>query len=184
MEKKRAWKNNPFLQHNLYYNKLFDYILCPNEKKLPNIGSRISYTTTGFASTVKLYQASNCLECPLKEQCNKAKEKRTVSINHLLVQIKQHIRELRNSKRGKYHRSKRPVEVEAVFGQLKSNNKFTRFTLRGLEMVEIEFGLMALAHNLRKLAKNKMKSTSKDSFTPKKEFCKRKIIHPRSKSCF
>lgn len=184
MEQKRAWKNNPFLQHNLYYNRLFDYILCPNGEKLLNVGSRISYTTTGFASTVKLYQASNCLACPLKEQCNKAKENRTVSINHRLVHIKQNIRELLNSERGKYHRSKRPVEVEAVFGQLKSNNKFTRFTLKGLEMVEIEFGLMALAHNLRKLTKNKVKSTSKDSFTSKKLLHKQKIKQPKAKMCF
>jgi hypothetical protein len=53
---------------------------------------------------------------------------------------------------GLYHRSKRPIEPEAVFGQLKSNNKFNRFTLRGLNKVNIEFGLMAIAHNLRKLA--------------------------------
>ncbi len=158
--------------------------MCPNGEKLLNVGSRISYTTTGFASTVKLYQASNCLACPLKEQCNKAKENRTVSINHRLVHIKQNIRELLNSERGKYHRSKRPVEVEAVFGQLKSNNKFTRFTLKGLEMVEIEFGLMALAHNLRKLTKNKVKSTSKDSFTSKKLLHKQKIKQPKAKMCF
>ncbi|MBA8987601.1 transposase, partial [Sphingobacterium cellulitidis] len=52
-----------------------------------------------------------------------------------------------------YHRSKRPVEVEAVFGQMKSNNKFTRFSMKGLEKVTVEFGLMAIAHNLRKWAK-------------------------------
>ena len=56
------------------------------------------------------------------------------------------------SETGLYHRSKRPIEPEAVFGQLKSNNKFNRFTLKGLPKVEIEFGLMVLAHNLRKLA--------------------------------
>ena len=60
---------------------------------------------------------------------------------------------LLNSELGLAHRSKRPIEVEAVFGQLKSNNKFTRFTLRGLEKVNLEFGLMALAHNLRKMAR-------------------------------
>ncbi|UVD80523.1 IS1182 family transposase [Myroides albus] len=184
MEQKRAWKNNPFLQHNLYYNKLFDYILCPNGEKLPNIGSSTKYTTTGFASKTHLYQASNCLKCSLKELCNKAAENRTVSMNHRLVQIKQHIRELLNSERGKYHRSKRPVEVEAVFGQLKSNNKFTRFTLRGLEMVEIEFGLMALAHNLRKLTKNREKSTLNNNFHPKKETDKRKMTNYKSKTRF
>lgn len=44
------------------------------------------------------------------------------------------------SDEGLYHRSKRPIEPEAVFGQLKSNTKFNRFTLRGLSKVEIEFG--------------------------------------------
>ncbi|MDO4228471.1 MAG: transposase [Capnocytophaga sp.] len=49
---------------------------------------------------------------------------------------------------GLEHRSKRPIEVEAVFGQMKSNN---RFTFRGLEKVEMEFLLMAIGHNFRKL---------------------------------
>jgi hypothetical protein len=51
------------------------------------------------------------------------------------------------------HRSKRPIEVEAVFGQLKSYNKFSRFTLHKMDRVNIEFGLMSTSHNLRKLAK-------------------------------
>ena len=50
------------------------------------------------------------------------------------------------------NRKKRPIEVEAVFGQLKSNNKFSRFTLRSLAKVELEFLLMAIGHNLRKWA--------------------------------
>jgi len=56
------------------------------------------------------------------------------------------------SKEGLRHRSRRPVEPEAVFGQLKFNNKFNRFTLRGLSKVNVEFGLMAIGHNLRKMA--------------------------------
>jgi hypothetical protein len=47
--------------------------------------------------------------------------------------------------------SKRPIEAEAAFGQLKSINKFNRFTFKGLEKVELEFLLMAIAHNLRKM---------------------------------
>jgi len=54
---------------------------------------------------------------------------------------------------GKAHRSKRPCDVEAVFGNIKQNKKFTRFMLRGMEKVSIEAGLIALAHNLAKMAK-------------------------------
>src|SRR5690606_22806673 len=61
---------------------------------------------------------------------------------------------------GKYHRSKRPIEVEAVFGQMKSNNRVNRFSMRGLEKVNIEFALMCIGHNLRKWSKKLLKTTS------------------------
>jgi len=46
-------------------------------------------------------------------------------------------------------RKNRAIEPEAVFGQLKSNNLFT---LRKLPKVNVDFGLTAIAHNLRKMA--------------------------------
>lgn len=55
--------------------------------------------------------------------------------------------------RCKCHNSENNRRIEAVFGQMKSNNKFTRFTLRGIEKVKLEFGLMAIAHNLRKMVR-------------------------------
>ncbi len=48
------------------------------------------------------------------------------------------------------HRSTRPIEPEAVFGDIKSNHGFKRFCLRSNRKVKVEFGLVALAHNLRK----------------------------------
>ncbi|HRT84342.1 MAG TPA: transposase, partial [Bacteroidales bacterium] len=64
------------------------------------------------------------------------------------------IRELLTSERGLMHRSKRPVEPEAVFGQIKYDSGFKRFMLKSLPKVSVEFGLVALAHNLRKYASN------------------------------
>ena len=45
------------------------------------------------------------------------------------------------------------IEPESVFGQIKSKNSFHRFTLKSLKKVHLEFGLIALAHNFRKLTK-------------------------------
>ena len=45
-----------------------------------------------------------------------------------------------------------PVDVEAVFGIIKGNKNYRKFLLRGLEKVEIEVGLLALSHNLSKIA--------------------------------
>ncbi|MFQ8806476.1 MAG: transposase [Alistipes indistinctus] len=64
--------------------------------------------------------------------------------------MRKKVRELLTSERGILHRSRRPIEPEAVFGQIKADRMFRRFRLRSLEKVNIEFGLVALAHNLRK----------------------------------
>ena len=39
-----------------------------------------------------------------------------------------------------------------MFGHIKGNRSFRRFLLRGLEKVHTEFGIVALAHNLLKVA--------------------------------
>jgi transposase/L-rhamnose mutarotase len=68
-------------------------------------------------------------------------------------ETKAYIKSLLLSERGVFHRKKRGVEVESVFGMLKQNKGFRRFKLSGLNKVSIEFGLLALAHNLAKLSK-------------------------------
>ena len=47
--------------------------------------------------------------------------------------------------------SKRPIEPEAVFGQIKANGAFRRMRLRGMKGISLEFGLKAMAHNLQKM---------------------------------
>ena len=60
--------------------------------------------------------------------------------------------ELLKSEIGIYHRKKRAYDVEPVFANIKHNKKFKRFNLIGIKKVEIETGLIALAHNLKKIA--------------------------------
>ena len=65
-------------------------------------------------------------------------------------QLRDHAKELLTSERGLYHRSMRPIEPEAVFGDIKFNHGFKRFRLKSNAKVSVEFGLVAVAHNLRK----------------------------------
>lgn len=112
----------------------------------------------GFASTVSIYEAVNCEGCPLRGQCFKAKGNRRIEVNHELNYYKSQARELLLSEEGLMHRSKRPIEPEAVFGQIKANGAFHRIPtrrdtlrLRGMKGVSLEFGLKAMAHNLQKM---------------------------------
>jgi Transposase DDE domain/Transposase domain (DUF772) len=152
-EQKRTIKNNPFLPQNLFYNQEKDFYVCPMGQRMEKIKDAKRVSTNGYQASITQYQAIRCQGCPLRGVCYKAKGNRVIEINYRLQELKDKAKQLLNSDIGLAHRSKRPIEVEAVFGQLKNNNMFNRFTLRGLEKVNLEFGLMAMAHNLRKMAK-------------------------------
>lgn len=175
-EQKRTQKNNPFLVQNLYYNLVEDYYICPMGQKLQCIGQGTRMSSNGYEAEVYYYEAQRCEGCPLRGMCHKAKGNRRIEVNKNLNRHKATVREKLQSPRGLYHRSKRPIEVEAVFGQLKSNNKFSRFTLRGLEGVAIEFGLMALGHNLRKWAKTRAQEQKITTHLPKNPPISKKLI--------
>ena len=82
--------------------------------------------------------------------CLEERKMKIVERNHNLERHKQKTRELLLSKIGIQKRKQRSADVEPVFAQLKHNNGFRRFSLKGIKKVELEFGLMAIAHNLRK----------------------------------
>jgi len=99
----------------------------------------------------------------LRGSCHKSKENRKIDVNHNLLRNKRIARENLTSERGLMHRSRRPIEPEAVFGQIKSNRKFNRFQLRGLEGVSVEFGLISIALNLSKMMKKAINETINSS---------------------
>ena len=152
-EQKRKQRNNPYLQQNLIYDKEQDVFICPNNKTLIHTDTYTRTTELGYESKVDKYECEDCSDCPLKKECTKARGNREIEVNHTLNEYKRQVRELLTSERGLYHRSKRPIEPEAVFGQIKDAHHFRRFRLRSLPKVNIEFGLIAMAHNLQKLAK-------------------------------
>lgn len=109
-------------------------------------------TDNAYLQFKKVYQARNCTGCPMRGPCHRQKENRRLEVNPRLVRYKQMVREKLNSEIGMQYRSQRPADMEAVFGNVKYNHNFKRFLLRGKEKVEIEAGLISLAHNLRKMA--------------------------------
>ena len=151
-EQSKKWRTDPYRTENLPYDKKNDSYTCPMGQQMNFIKEKIKITDNGFRQTKRLYQANNCNGCPVRDTCNKSKANRIIEINERLNHYKSIIRERLTSERGKKYRSQRPVDVEAVFGIIKGNKNYRKFLLRGLEKVEIEVGLLALSHNLRKIA--------------------------------
>lgn len=153
-EQKRSFKNDALRQENLYYNQQKDYVVCPMGQHMHYIGEKVSVNDHGFRSTLKRYQAVNCQGCPLRAGCTKAKGNRIIEINHRLVAYKKKAGELLLSEEGIRHRKKRPIEPEAVFGQMKFNMVYKRFRHRMFEKVQMDFGIFVMAFNLKKLCAN------------------------------
>ena len=164
VEQRRGYRNNPFRVSNLFYNPDDDFYVCPMGQKLKFIRQEKRYTASGYQQTVSVYRASRCEGCPLRGQCHKSKRDRQIEVNHTLDNYKARARELLTSEQGLKHRSNRPIEPEAVFGQIKECGRFRRLRLKGLTGAKIDFGLKALAHNLRKLAQSWAKSSFFDKF--------------------
>lgn len=144
-------QDNPFNSENFYYNPEKDCYYCPMGQQMLLVGQRKRTTDNGFVQHYKIYQAQNCSGCPLRGLCHNSKGNRQIQVNHRLIQLKAKAREKLLSEQGIYHRKKRPADVEAVFGIIKGNHGFKRFLLKGKPKVEIEAGLIAIAHNLRKM---------------------------------
>lgn len=164
VEQRRGYRNNPFRVSNLFYNPDDDFYVCPMGQKMKFIRQEKRYTASGYQQTVSVYRAGRCEGCPLRGQCHKSKRDRQIEVNHTLDDYKARARELLTSEHGLKHRSKRPIEPEAVFGQIKECGRFRRLRLKGLTGAKIDFGLKALAHNLRKLAHAWAKSSFFDKF--------------------
>ena len=152
-EDKRKSRNNPFLVQNLYYNADDDYYVCPRGQHLEHIGDEQKTSELGYVSTISKYRAQNCAGCPFRGLCHKAKGNRVIEVNHKADEYRAKAKERLTSEEGLYHRSMRPIEPEAVFGDIKYDHGFKRFRLKGMAKVSVEFGLVALAHNLRKYAR-------------------------------
>lgn len=168
-EQKRSFKNNPFLQQNLYYNADEDYFVCPMGQHMTRIYETTRKSESGFVSNITVYQAQRCDGCPLRGCCHKSKANRQVQVNHQLREYKYKARERLTSEEGLRMRGKRPIEPEAVFGQMKFDKSYYRFRHTGKDKIKMDFAIFAIAFNIGKLFKKKQKQSLLANNTPQNQ---------------
>lgn len=139
-----------FYPENLSYDVGGDFFTCPAGRKMKYVHSRKQRSKNNFLSDIKVYQAENCSDCDLRNCCHNSARDRRMFVNTKLIELRKKARDLLNSAEGIVYRGRRLAEVESVFGQIKHNNNFRRFLLRGIRKVKIEWALVALAHNMKK----------------------------------
>lgn len=141
-----------FVSANFPYDQEKDEFTCPAGHPMSYRETRPYKTRNGYLSERRFYEADQCESCPLNPQCTKAKGDRRIQVSFKLRAYQQQARENLLSEQGIELRKKRAVDVETPFGNIKQNMGYRRSLLRGLKKVEIEWGLVCMAHNMRKLA--------------------------------
>jgi len=146
-------KNDRFHKDHFAYDPSTDSYQCPNNRKLTyRRKTQITNQRTGYVSTIKEYRCESCAGCPFAAACKKPKEKdRLIKINEKWERYKKQAYDNLTSEKGILLRKRRGVDVESVFGDLKMNQGFRRFHVRGKEKVKAEFGILVMSHNLRKI---------------------------------
>jgi len=147
---KNFWKRK-FDVRNWQYDRENDQFICCEGQLLKFVFRKNNRTSNHFEYQTHVYQCSECKSCPSRGECCKGKGNRSVEINWELEARKYQTKALLQSEKGIYLCGRRCAEVENVFGQLKWNSGFTRFHLRGLKKVLLEWKLLCIGHNLRRM---------------------------------
>jgi len=145
---RRTDEDSPFHSKNFTYNPKKDIFLCPNRKEL----TFWYRTIDDKGNNLSIYRCQNCLACKYFGRCTKSPKGRKIKVYDDIGLIR-HMRQKLDTTAGKRIYSKRKTIVEPVFGNIKHNLHFREFLLRGLKKVKAEFTLIAIIHNILKIAK-------------------------------
>lgn len=110
----------------------------------------------GFQRDFKIYEADKVQDTPELEQLAKTNSgnQKQIHYNPTWNYFKELLKQTLHSEEGSRIYAKRKIDVEPVFGRLKSVFGVRRVHVRGKQAVATEIGFIFMSMNLTKLAKN------------------------------
>ena len=135
------------------YDESNDQLICPQGHRLRKVEDKSKPRLSKYVASEK-----HCRNCPVKEQCTQGKQ-RTVRL-HIDQEALDWAETLRNSKEYKIRRIMRQ-RIERLFGEAKEYMGLRRARRRGLESVQEQCLMTAMAQNIKRIVKL---STKKEPF--------------------
>jgi transposase len=148
-------KKDPYCKWNFKKDSDRDVYICPE-------GRELHYQRTSKDSKGLIYWhyvADDCSNCKVRGKCqkiSKKKVKKGVRSNRSINIYKEdecvkRMRKKLETDEGKKIYQRRMSTVEPLHGDIQKNRGFIQFALRGLKKVKIEYNLIGIAHNVRKI---------------------------------
>jgi transposase len=142
-------EEKPYHSSRFVYDEDNDRCICPHGQVLPFERTKWS---RGKTHRLRIYHCRDYRQCPYRSQCSSNKRGRTIEISpyHEAV-VRQ--REKRQDPASKELLKARKAIIEPVFGWIKQNLGFRRWTVRSLDNVKVQWSLLCTTINLKKLYK-------------------------------
>jgi transposase len=134
-------KDNAYHASVFIYDRQRDVCVCPEGKELTLQGSKDRRGTM-----VNIYRC-RCKECPVRTRCTKDSKGRTIEIagHHQEVVA---MRAKLATAEGQDRYAQRARIIEPRFAEVKSNQGFRRWTVRGLQKVKAQWAWICMTANL------------------------------------
>jgi len=145
---KRIDEDSPFHKNRFLYNIEKDVYICPDNKEL-SFKRRRKEKSGAMCSRYMCHESKACQYFGI---CTNNPRGREISI-YDNRDVFYNMRQKLDTLEGKAIYCKRKIIVEPVFGNIKHNLRFREFLLRGIAKTKAEFTLIAIAHNIKKIAK-------------------------------
>lgn len=130
---------------NFTYDPDGDYYICPEGNKLTTLGTWHKTRTYYF----KRYTTKACMECPVKDQCTKAKYGKGIQRSEYQQYINNNKKRIEQNQ--DYYRRRQAI-VEHPYGTIKRQWGFNYIlTKKNGSRASADAGLMFVAYNLRRI---------------------------------
>ena len=146
---------SPYAKDKFEYDRQKDVYICPK-------GSVLSVERQSKDLEKSKYSNEDaCRSCSHSKDCTKAKDGiRRIERHMVDDMLREDAKEKAQSETGKEVLKQRKSVPEPVFGNMKTQDKFTQMHFRGTDKVSAEFDLHCVFQNIRKLYKVYMNSSS------------------------
>jgi transposase len=150
---------NPFDKSHFRYDMESDEYLCPEKKRLRFLGEHFDKQKH---KPIRIYRGEGCIGCKVQSKCTRRKDGiRYIKDFPYKAQLNT-MREKMKMPEAKEIYALRSCTVEPVFGDIKENKGLRSFLTRGLDRVKVEFNLVCIARNLKKI-KDSLEDSRKTS---------------------
>ncbi len=151
LKRKKRW----FTVDDFHFDEKTQKLVCPAGQELYKSGTNFK-TTKGYIASSYKAKITACRNCTLRKKClrSDSSPQRQVRIfhNHISKSLLEKMKQKIDTLKGRKTYSKRLGIVEPVFGNIRSQKRMDRFTLRGKIKVGIQWLFYCIVHNVEKVS--------------------------------